>query len=671
MINNIDFLSPPITLFHLEKRTHTSKMGACLVILLLIICLAYTIFLIYNLIIHQKMTYIFYKKFEYEAGYYVFNSSSIFNFIQIYSSESGGYFDEFDSRYIRAFTTFAHYNLTYNNLYLYDHWVFDICRHNIDDKDLEPSLIENIENFTNSVCIRHYYNSLEKKYYSIEDIRFKSPYLEHGISNMKNIYLTTIIQKCSNDSIITELFGKCPPQEEIDNYFNKYSSIYFYFSDNQIDPTNFENPKSKYLQVVNTKLGTTQSLMENYISFSPLIVKTRIGSIYGENYEMNSFNFQFNDKEISSNIDEKFNIIVRYHLLMQNNVQIYERRYNNIIDIFSEIGGITQFIFYIFYWINYAYNQLIIDFDTNYLFFSIRDHNLKNKDNNNIKIATISNKINISGNDNRIFNIQNNIVKLSRKGTKKFRNSKFYVDKNKKNEETNNVEDYNINIKPIQVNNEDNISSENEKIVKNNNKKNLIRREKTLVSKKINEDNSKELLYNFRSKKNLKIYMNQELNDKNSKINNRTDNNNNLNLRYNNTINKSKKDLLDIDINNKFLHNKKDENKKISNQSNDRFISNIAISKKSVNQINYEKRKSISINNEINKSVNYFSFVNYVKSLFNKIDKENTQYLSLFRKHLLSEEHLLRSHINMVLLVKKYNLNENETTNVFECYNEL
>ena len=262
-------------------------------------------------------------------------------------------------------------------------------------------------------------------------------------------------------------------------------------------------------------------------------------------------------------------------------------------------------------------------------------------------------------------------MKLSRKGTKKFRNSKFYVDKNKKNEETNNVEYYNINIKPIQVNNEDIISSENEKIVKNNNKKNLIRRQKTLVSKKITEDNSKELLYNFHSKKNLKIYMNQELNDKNSKINNRTDNNNNLNLRYNNTINKSKKDLLDIDINNKFLHNKKDENKKISNQSNDRFISNIAISKKSVNQINYEKRKSISINNEINKSVNYFSFVNYVKSLFNKIDKENTQYLSLFRKHLLSEEHLLRSHINMVLLVKKYNLNENETTNVFECYNEL
>ena len=75
MINNIDFLSPPITLFHFEKRTHTSKLGACLVISLVIACLSYTVFLQYNLIAHKKMTYIFHKKFEFEAGYYSFNSS--------------------------------------------------------------------------------------------------------------------------------------------------------------------------------------------------------------------------------------------------------------------------------------------------------------------------------------------------------------------------------------------------------------------------------------------------------------------------------------------------------------------------------------------------------------------------------------------------------------------
>jgi hypothetical protein len=54
------------------------------------------------------------------------------------------------------------------------------------------------------------------------DNGFKWPYLEHGIAQRKNIYLTTIVQKCSNDSITNEIFGKCPPQKEIDDYLEKY-----------------------------------------------------------------------------------------------------------------------------------------------------------------------------------------------------------------------------------------------------------------------------------------------------------------------------------------------------------------------------------------------------------------------------------------------------------------
>ena len=38
LANKIDFLSPPITLFHLEKRTHTSTLGGFFVILMLTIC---------------------------------------------------------------------------------------------------------------------------------------------------------------------------------------------------------------------------------------------------------------------------------------------------------------------------------------------------------------------------------------------------------------------------------------------------------------------------------------------------------------------------------------------------------------------------------------------------------------------------------------------------------
>ena len=445
----MDFLSPPITLFHLERRTHTSRVGATLVIALIIICLTYTIFLFYNLISHKQMTYIFHKKFEYEAGYYSFNSSSVLHFIQIFSADYGGYFDKFDSRYIRAYTTYVKSNLTYDNLGLHDHWVFDQCKKNVDDKGLDPTLFANVENFTNGVCIKHFYNSKEKKYYSFGTEGFKWPYLEHGIAQRNNIYLTTIVQKCSNDSIINEIFGKCPPQKEIDDYLRKYFGIYLYFTDTQIDPTDFKKPITKFLQVISTGIGTPQTYVESHIHFSPVRILTKIGSILGKSYEMNSFYFDFNRKGSASNTGQKYFTITKYYHLMQNNVQIYERRYNNIFDLFSEIGGIAQFIFYIFYWINYVYNIFIVDIDTNSMFFTIKEKKGNNKRHTNFNLNKFHNKIKISGNDNKIFNIQNNILSLDKNGMKKIRNSEFYVNSNNKNENKNNLQNYNLFIKKL------------------------------------------------------------------------------------------------------------------------------------------------------------------------------------------------------------------------------
>ena len=87
-----------------------------------------------------------------------------------------------------------------------------------------------MENFTNGVCIRYFYNSKERKYYSFGADGFKWPYLEHGMAQRNNIYLTTIIQKCSNDSVINEIFGQCPSQKEIDDYLSKYLFIFHRYS---------------------------------------------------------------------------------------------------------------------------------------------------------------------------------------------------------------------------------------------------------------------------------------------------------------------------------------------------------------------------------------------------------------------------------------------------------
>ena len=567
MIKDIDYLSPPITLFHFEKRTHTSNLGACFVLALVFACLSYTIFLIYNLISHKKMTYIFHKKFEFEAGYYSFDPSSVFHFIQIFAPQNGGYFDKFDSRFIRAYTTYAQSNLSYSNLDLYDHWVFDTCRKNIDDKDLDNSLFKNVENFTNGVCIRHYYNSSERKYYSLEEKGFKWPYLEHGISQRNNIYLTTIVQKCSNDSIINQLFGMCPSQKEIDDYVSRYFAIYLYFTDTQVDPTNFENPVTQYLQVVSTGIGTSQTYVESYMHFSPLRVITKIGSVFGKTKDINSFYFDFNRKGVANNVGEQYFTITRYYHLMQNNVQIYERRYNNIFDLFSEIGGIAQFIFYLFYWVNYIFNTFVIDFDTNSLFFSLNDTKPKKIWNNNIKVNSFSNKIKINGNDNKIYNIQNNILKLSRRGTKKIRNSKFFVNKNSQNKNNFSDNESNLNLEK---------SSDKQKIkyieIDNKNQKTIVNRKQLLGTNIINDDNSAQILNELKLGKNFDLIENIDNIDSYSKKNQITAINNSQNqkLSYKN-LSKLKQDNNEKEINNKYILNRDEEDKKKSFRSNTIF----------------------------------------------------------------------------------------------------
>ena len=115
MLNFIDFISPPITLYHLERRTHTSKIGGSLVLIMLTIILFYISFLIYNLIWHKNITSIFHKQFQVEPGNYSFNSSSLFHFIKLFSPDNGGYFNKYNSKYIRIYTTYYYLNFSYND----------------------------------------------------------------------------------------------------------------------------------------------------------------------------------------------------------------------------------------------------------------------------------------------------------------------------------------------------------------------------------------------------------------------------------------------------------------------------------------------------------------------------------------------------------------------------
>ena len=637
MFRYLDFLSPSITLFHLEKRTHTSNIGGCLVIVFISICIGYISSLLYYVIAHNRVTSIFFKKFEFEAGYYSFNSSSIFHFIQIFSPENGGYFDKYDNKYIRAFTTYVHSNFKDSDLGLYDHWVFDTCRKDIDDKDIEKSLLVNVVNFTNAVCIRHFYNSSEKRYYSLEEEGFFWPYLEHGIAQRNNIYLTTIVQKCTNDSIINKLFGDCPPQREIDKYVSQYFGIYLYFTDTQVDPTNYKMPVQKYLQTISTGIGTDQTYVESYIHYSPLKVRTNEGSLFRVSHEINSFYFDFNRKG-SANNNPKYFTITKYYHLMQNNVQIYERKYNNIFDLLSEIGGVIQFLFYIFFWINFIYNKYIIAYDTNSLFFAVKDNQVKElekkRDINNI----LHNKINKNKNMNLNANIINN-------------NNNFKIDNNYKIDNYNNDINLYLNTektilkKPIKKysslqhtklkfhKSNDSIKDNKRCSKENNNASHNFKKRKSL------NDVNKGKQYYYLSSINLTKQLNK----------------NSFRINKNGKIIDMDSSGLHLKNNNSFILKKNDDNtntikpknrdskmiKSFNYSISDKDLYNkICLSKNSIAKIDHRTiRFKKIINKEKMKSLKKFSFYVFLKYLCFET-KGSTGFLIKFRKHLLSEEHL-------------------------------
>ena len=636
-MKKLDFLSPPITLFHLERRTHTSKIGGCFVIIMSIIYIGYISYLLFHLINHIKVTSIFYQKFEFEAGYYSFNTSSIFHFLQIYSTANGGHFDKFESKYIRAFLTYFETNISYSNLELYDHWLFDKCEDNIDNKNLDPDLFEHITNFTNAACIRYYYNSSERKYYFFEEKGFIWPHLEHGLSHRENIYLTTSVQKCINNSVINSILGNCSSQEEIDKYVNKYNFLYLYFTDTQIDPTNYYNPIQHYFQTVTTIIGNEKTYIESFIHFSPIKLKTNVGSLLGKSYQNNSYCFDYNRKGSAEN-DKNLFMLTRYYHFIQNNVQIYERIYNNIFDLLSEIGGVIQSVFYAFFWVNYIYNKYIIAYDTNSLFFSVKENDEKN-----IKKNKKLNPIKKPNDTNLMLKTNNYNLK---KPLKKFESVRNYD--NTKRAQFNIFKESNNNV-----------------IIKENSQsKDCYRINSINLNKSIN---FKTLIF----PQNNKIIIDEQ----NSSVSNLKENNNNINA-----INKNKKNILDIE-NNKLNINK------IGNIKNEKMkkaftgfmkkedINKFWLTRESLAKIDHKHKRLEEIldnnNKESKKAIKQISFIQFLKDIILENTKGSNYFLIKFRKHLLSEEHLFKSHVKTILLEKQCKLNKNDNTNVFECFNEL
>ena len=422
-LSNIDFITPKITLYYNGRNSHISRVGGLLSLFFLIVIIILIFYIICDLLKPEISSSIIYEQITNNKIFQPIDYSGINHFIQIYSHTGNGWFGDLDKKNIIIYSIRENQTMFYDNINLNitntEHWLYDKCENVYEiSKNLFPDISKEIPNYTKSICLRFYYNPSTMQYYEIGFDGYVSPKLEtNEIFEKKYIY-KIIIEKCVNNSFISNKFGyTCNTESEINSYLNIYTEIFTYFLNNQLIPDNYKYPlENNFFSVSSTMNENTY--FENNIIFSPFKLITEKQHFFEKKRE--NISYVLNNHYSYNNIlyKKKSKIIGVFNFYLSNNIIVYHRKYISLLDTISHLGGLSKILFFIFQIINYLnYRYTIlehtkdlfqintgIDSNVNYsegndFFFDKRhmtNHNYKIKvfnNNNIINTEDISHKI--------------------------------------------------------------------------------------------------------------------------------------------------------------------------------------------------------------------------------------------------------------------------------------
>ena len=377
-LSSIDFLSPKITLYYNLRDSHISKIGGLLSLLFLILIISLTINIIYILFHPQIYSlYIYEQNVKHTKYTQNLDYLGINHFIQMYSHSNRGWFGDFDHKNIIIYGIKQTIKNIYLNgkdpkidLYNTEHWLYDKCKNIAQINEHLFSEISNlISNYSESVCLRYYYNPKDKVYYEIGYQGYVSPYLETSLLDEKRYSYKIIIEKCSNNSIFYDKMNYvCNNESSIQNYLSFYSDIFIFFTNNQIIPKNHKSPFEKYFYSISSGIQK-KSYFENNIIFSPIKLITDKGLFYSKKENKENLTYILKDHYHNDKlINEEYTIIGVFNFYFRNNLIIYYKTYVSFIDSLSHLGGITYLLFFIFQMFNYLNNNYTIIENTKNLF---------------------------------------------------------------------------------------------------------------------------------------------------------------------------------------------------------------------------------------------------------------------------------------------------------------
>ena len=590
----LDFLSPPITLYYKGDQSHSSIFSGILTIFVYSICLTFGVYYAIQFINKANPQVCYYNRYVEDAGEFPVNSSSMFNFIQILDTvQNVPDVVDFDKLNIIGLEETIDIYQKDQNLSARNHWLYGPCNNSTDIEGIRE--LVTFPHFTESACIRKYFDKDAQKYYNTGERKFKWPEILHGCSHPNRTFYGIIIEKCRNESL--ELLGDgsyCKTDEEIATYITK-SSINFLLIDQFTDILNYTTPYRKYFYSISNGLFE-ESYTTNHLNLNPTKLISDEGTFLSNKKETLSYFFDLNEKVTAK--PEGTGIYVAFYFWMQNRMQYYERVYEKVQDVLSDVGGLCSIVLTLAEIINNIVNQYINLFDTqNYL--------------NEVEASNIYDK---------------NIFRFK----KKVRKSKIKIKHNFNNASP--PKKFNQNEKNLENNND----SSNKSRIKNNEDIDIFDKE---LKKPIT----------FKTRKTKKKYS--------VRLNNNSLNKNKLLINVNNILNNDngisrKKD-------HSLIYKKMNMKNDIDSQSysNLNFNVNNNCLNKDKNIIEtHESKDSNNNNNNKNRKIRFTQYLAYLFT-FQKC-QPNVQFITDFRIKMISEENIILTKLNLDKMQNKNN-NEN------------
>ncbi len=205
----------------------------------------------------------------------------------------------------------------------------------------------------------------DKSYFCVPDDYIFSDI--QGSSDNNSTWYVVDLYPCNNSILNSENINNrtCLPYEKLIEEIPHYS-LQFIYKDNLVDISNYENPLNSYYKSFFSP-GTMQSMTQENLEFSKLIIENNDSFIFSDTNKIKSFSLKNQEKIInpSDGYEYKHKILISILDLHY----VYYRSYMKLIDMFAVTYSNLKILMSIFLFLNDRLSSYdIVDYIFSFLF---------------------------------------------------------------------------------------------------------------------------------------------------------------------------------------------------------------------------------------------------------------------------------------------------------------